>query len=279
MPETLLKPVDYFGQHSVAWTGTYVLCDPALIEKYETSGVPPDAERQLLIFSGTPIQLLDEFYILTAGHIFEKHLPILDSKRAFQTGGSLVDCFGIQKKSSKYEKSFPYDFFKNCVYWINSPEQGLDYAMLKLNKNEVELLRANGILPYAPSEQQYKFSSVCRHMLLYGFPEEHAKLISWKPGGETNILAKPCVLEAFRFPEKSTERYPMICAQIYNNTIVNSIVGMSGGPVFASFKTKDGLSYNVAGIQSSWIKEDGTIFATRIDCIVEHFWAWKKANA
>ena len=167
----------------------------------------------------------------------------------------------------------------SCEYWIDDPDAGLDYAMLKLSVNDTNLLKANGTIFYTPSQAHYNLTAISRNLFLMGFPEEASELADWQPGGETNIFSKPYLLPVFRDIERETGRYQMICGQLLNLHQLNSIVGMSGGPIFASIRNKTGTDYTLAGIQSSWIKRTGTIYATRIDSIVEHFWAWKKQNA
>jgi hypothetical protein len=276
MPDDDTTAIDFLCQHVVSFVGTYALCEPSEREHFETVGVPPHAGRQLLSFTGTPVQLLDTLYIVTAGHIFSKHVPIIESQRAFLTGGSLADCFGPTKTQNK---SFPFNLFESVEHWVYEPSLGLDYAMIRLSENDAELVRSNAIVPYAPSDELYKFAHDSDKLLLLGFPEENAELTDWSPGGMSHIRVVPSVVPVKRLKHKPTELYPWICGEIIHMGNLNSIVGISGGPLFATKEDDTGGHYTVAGIQSSWNSRSRTIQAMGIDCIVDHFWKWKKENA
>ena len=188
MPDDDTSAIDFLCQHVVSFVGTYALCSPSEREHFETVGVPPHADRKLLSFTGTPVQLLDTLYIVTAGHVFSTHIPILESQQAFITSGSLVDSFGPKKTQNK---SFPFNLFDSVEYWVYEPSLGLDYAMIKLNPNDADLVRSSSVVPYAPSEDLYKFARESDNLLLLGFPEEKAELIDWSPGGLSIFASRP----------------------------------------------------------------------------------------
>jgi hypothetical protein len=266
------SPIEYLARHVVALVGTYVLCDQTNRESYAEIGAPPHAERKVLSFTGLPVRLCDTIYIATAGHIFAKHLPILESQKAFITGGSLADCFGPIKTGSR---SFPFDLFGACEYWIDDSKLGLDYAMLRLSHNDAKLLESNSIVPYIPSDDLYQVAFKSRKHVLLGFAEENTALMDWQPGSVSHVAVKPSAVPIERLDDEPTERYPWLCGQIKNMGMLKSIVGTSGGPVFAITNEDAGTEYTVAGIQSSWNKSTRQTHATRIDCLIDHFWRWK----
>ena len=62
---------------------------------------------------------------------------------------------------------------------------------------------------------------------------------------------------------------PMFYGHLDWNDSLDSIKGMSGGPVFAFRRTKKGLSYWLLAVQSTWLRDTKEIAACRIRPLAE----------
>jgi hypothetical protein len=261
-----LSAIEWFGRHVVSILGTYVIPKDADRATFASKGVPPEATRLKFAYTGLPAIVDGRWYIVTAGHILERHLPAIQDRLAFSTGCSIADCFGPIKTGNL---SFPFDMVDACEYWIHNPKIGLDYAMLKLQQNHADLLKGNGIVPYLPSQELFTFASRMDHLLLLGFPEENTELLSVEPGGLNYLHVQPSMLPVERSPNTEEIPYPRLKGVVKDRGSLKSIVGMSGGPIFAT--ESNGTGYTVAGIQSCWLPRSNTIFGTNIESIIRHF--------
>jgi hypothetical protein len=217
----------------------------------------PDSEtRKILVFSGFVVEIADEWFYITAGHIL----------RLIRTALSIGSTFDIWRLgdhtvANKFNgMAVPYDFELDQWCVIEDEDQGLDYAAIHLSSYYRRQLEAGGISPLTMSAWGTPDMNH-DHWVLAGIPSESVTY-----DGITNIAARFVAA-----PLTATNAPPLAGARSQNQfyalladggeEVVRDIDGMSGGPVFM-LKHEDGRwKYGVIGVQSGWYPSVRTIAA------------------
>lgn len=209
---------------------------------------PPAAESlRVHVFSGFVVDIAGEWFYITAGHI-------LRDVRTALSAGSKFDVWrlGDQAADNKFEnKAVPYDF--NLEQWcvLEDEVAGFDYAAVHLGGLYRQQLEAGGVVAieeHAWSDHQTEYD----HWALVGIPSESVAY-----DGESVISARVVLAPLFPVepPELADRKarnqfYAKLAAD--SDNVVQSIVGMSGGPI-VSLRYVDGTwKYGVIGVQSAW---------------------------
>jgi hypothetical protein len=251
------------GRHLVAIVGTYVRPDSDVQwRQFNLLGVPPEAHRIQFAFTGVPTIFENQMYVLTAGHAVGEYLRAVCERQIFSTGNSLVDSFGVENPSMH---GIPLEIDEAETIVVNAPDSGLDYAMIPLNVNQRRLLHANGVVPYtlSPASPVYDV----KQCIAAGFPSERTSLLATYPGIQNDIYLQPIFLPISTLLDEERQ-FPMLHGRIERMGDIESIVGISGGPILG-FVEPD--QYTVVAIQSSWHRPSREIFATKVEEIAKHF--------
>ena len=265
------EPIKCFSQHLLALVGTYVTADESVRDQYAKYGVPPSAERIHFVYSGVPVIHDDKWYVLTAGHSIAPYVDAIAKQQIFSTGVSLVDSLGTDDPVSP---AFPFEIKDNFDFAIDEPEIGLDYAMLRLSQNHVDLIKTNVVTPLKMELSDSGGLLLDRNHVAMGFPTEKTDLLSVNPGGINDIYLKPYSVPILRNNNDDCE-FPRFVGRIKNMDNLDSIVGISGGPIFCF--SDDGKRYTIAAVQSRWDPKTKTVYATEISSIIRHFSARNEA--
>ena len=250
-------------RHLVALTGTFVHASPEQRSTYAKNGVPPEAKRLHYTFSGVPVVFNGEWYVLTAGHAVIPYIEGIRSQQIFSTGGTLFDSINHPEEESPW---MPFEIADYCEYMIDDESLGLDYAMLRLSSNHTDLISTRDIVPLVLSPELPE-GFVCEdRCILAGMPTEHGELLSVSPGKQNEIFMKPHTVPIRRTADDALP-YPRFVGQIANMHGIDSIVGMSGGPIFGMSNDQ----YTVVALQSRWTQNTRTVYATQTTGICQHF--------
>lgn len=204
-----------------------------------------DDDVQTIVISAFVISIRDKWFLITAGHCIED-VEVAISK-GYRVGNTyLVDHMG---EGAKYKNGVPFDWAAaNPVQPF--PNSDNDYGVLEVADYYRHTLEANAVQPiteeawdYAPSDKDEYF--------MVGSPSELNRPNSSQVEFTTVLI--PFRKLASAPPELASNNPNRFYGQLELNGQLESIVGMSGGPIFRWRVTDDGhVKYWLHAIQSTW---------------------------
>ncbi len=243
-------------------------------------------EPKLWMFSGFVVEILDEWFYITAGHIIRDIKIAIDSGSTFDVW-RLGDQTASDLETRKRHKNMavPYDFNVDHWYVLRDEALGLDYAVTHLSTLYRKQLEAGGVLPFK-KDLWLEYSNAGSIWGLAGVPSETVTY-----DGTTHIDARFTLLgltPADPPPAAGQKAKNQFYAVLHSSSqeIVGDIDGMSGGPVVAVMTSTEGFAYFVIGVQSAWYPDSRLIaacpfssFALALEPIIdEALREWTKLN-
>ncbi|MGO7971538.1 hypothetical protein ACC705_11080 [Rhizobium ruizarguesonis] len=211
--------------------------------------------------SGLLIRIGDIFGILTAGHVVEYLDEAVNHPDIISLGCQLLDTFGETKLS---DHGVPYDLRSSPRLPFHDDKLGLDFGVLFLEEHQIRLIAKRNIVPLTYEASQNEPADLDVFFLL-GLP---AELTSERVSPSGNATVGMTMLRLKKAePEEQTTLFPRFIATIDSRTDLQSLEGMSGGPIFG-FNTQRPNKYWIVAIQSSWKKSERKIFG----CPVAHIY-------
>lgn len=242
--DTLMR---FFGRHLVALCVTYR-------KKGST-----DPSLRHTAYSCTLLRIDGYHFLLTAGHILS------DLNQALMSNSiEVVQTVLRDNPNSGNIHDLPIPFDLESAHMAFVDEDGLDFGVILLRPHYIHLLDANGMV--AISEENWvrqhtvKFDA---HFIL-GFPEEltstHVNTIN-----EGLITSTMIPIERLDEPPGNLEpkRYSRFVAKLPENLGLDSVVGMSGGPILG-FNLAPPMRYWVVALQSTWLRDRRLVFGCPI---------------
>jgi hypothetical protein len=253
--------VRFFSRHLVSLSGWY----------HATRPNEEEADQlQFFSYSGFIISFNGLWCLATAGHILEDLEQHLIEGTIRVVRYALLDDFGPDVIS---HDPIPFDYGRAPKYYINNEEAGLDFALIGLGSYYQGLLQANGIV--AVSHENWRKQNEVdfgKHMVI-GLPQKAIEASSWKSQGKVHFEAfvRPMTIDIEKLnelPEGIREtRYPRFIGKINGDLPIDSIIGMSGGPILGFSKEAD--KYWIVAIQSSWLSTSKIVFGCPIIIIAD----------
>jgi len=237
----------FFGRHFVAICLKFRLRDD-------------DGPDRFFAASGTYIKIGDIHGILTAGHVVTHLQQSIADERVVKTECYLVDTFGPIKIS---DMGVPYDL-RDSPY-LEYEVRGLDFGVLFLNDNQVRLIEKHQIIPITYQASLNEPGDLDRYWIM-GLPAELTSERVTDIGEGTVGFG---MVPVKRLPSEAPENgdWPRFKGEIVGDLAVESIEGMSGGPIFGMC-TERPEKYWIVAIQSSWLKSTRTVFGCPTPWIV-----------
>jgi hypothetical protein len=209
--------------------------------------------------SGLLIQIRDILGILTAGHVVEYLDEAVNHTDLVSLGYQLLDTFGETKLS---DDGVPYDLKSSPRLHFHNDEQGLDFGVLFLHEHQARLIEKHNIVPLTYEASQNEPSDLDVFFLL-GLP---AELTSERVSTSGNATVGMTMLRLKKAEaEEQTTLFPRFVGVIDSRTSLESLKGMSGGPIFG-FNTERPNKYWIVAVQSSWKKSERKVYG----CPVTH---------
>ena len=247
--EDLKELLKLFGQHLVAICGAYVTKDE--------DGKP--LSEKFFSYTGFIISTGGHWFIVTAGHCLDKLKEAHEHEQIEITGRVLADCFGPDVPS---KAPIPFDVMDEPRIHIDDPKLGLDIGLVYLRPYYRNLLKANNISP-APFRREdiddygqfYGFSIV-------GFPDERTETVSSETSSPAVGAVVPTLVPIRLDVEAPTDDcpFPRLVGHPADMGDLESIKGISGGPMLAYQEDGDRTAYEVIGVQSRWLKGEQKTF-------------------
>jgi hypothetical protein len=240
----------FMSRHLVVLTGLY--------ETYE-NGKP--FSRGMFAFSGFVMNIHNRIFWITAGHCLDEKFdkPIKAGMMKIWDVG-LADYFGDNVIN---DIKIPYTYEVGRALYIDDDSQGLDFAAIPLGPLEVQALHANGVKSVGRENwisqkdltfQHYKILGVPRHLTECEFRDDGAVF-----GGIQPVMIAIDRINPNSIPNPLPDSW--FVGQIPPDITIESIEGMSGGPIYGFRQNSEGQwVYHVVALQSRWRETSRVIF-------------------
>ncbi len=243
--------IQYFGRHLVA------LC---------VSTRFGNEKDRFSAFPGTLIRVDQHIFWITAGHNLKHLYESISHPNVTLNSAVLADSFGAAYRSSK---PVPIDLKNSARLYIDDDALGLDFGAILIHPHHERLIAANGI--EILDENRWNHQSKIEYFgyLLLGLPEEYTSEFV-PPSGAAEL--SPTIISIQKSPregELQNKEYSRLIGNASKRLPLDSLKGMSGGPVFGFAGDINELRYWVVALQSSWLPADGTIFACPIPVLTD----------
>lgn len=231
-----------------------------------------DKSHHFLACSGTLIEIHGQVFYLTAGHVLKKIEEQLWGNQNVEIPAvRLVDNFGL----GPGHLSIPFDLAGTPLFYIDDEADGLDFGVIHLRSYYVRLLAKGGVIALDEQRWRYQHRVEFQRYEILGLPAESTSgcLSSSGVGLVTPTMFPVRRLEALPEDAKETT-YQRFVGQIVPELPIDSIEGMSGGPIFG-FRYKDSeLRYWVVALQSSWYRSRRIIFGCPLPILASLLSDW-----
>jgi hypothetical protein len=259
-PETTRSVLKLFGQHMVA-----------LCVTYWTPGSPADEAPQFTSYPGVLLNIYGRICFLTAGHSLQELDEALHSPNVIFGASTLVDNFGL---NTVCQKPIPFVLKSEDLFYINDDDDGLDFGIIALDSYYVRQLAANGIIPISEKNWRNQTEVKFDAFVMFGLPAEFA---SKHLNASDEAVIAPTLIPV-RKVEADTKAttYPRFAGKVTLTPELNSLKGMSGGPIIG-ISIGIEVRYWIVALQSSWIPQSGLIFGCPIPVIASLMTEWGEA--
>ncbi len=233
----LLKWIQPFYSHLVALCVTFT----------DAKASSETATIWFRSFAGTLLRVEGQAYFLTAGHILRN---LYEGGNGVQIcRARLVDSFGPNVIS---HEPIPFDLLNEPRFYIDKPEDGLDFGIIPLRENYTRLLEVNR-LAFIDEQNFRDVPTDFDAYFMMGLPRELASLRVSESG---TAEIEPVTIS---IQKKETLPFNMEMPAPLNPPFVGkidpgflqSIEGMSGGPI-VGLKQGTPDRYWIVALQSAW---------------------------
>ena len=216
--------------------------------------LPGIEHPKTLVFSGFVIEILGEWFYITAGHV-------LEDVRAAQKAGARFDAwrFGDALAGNAFNgAAVPYEFDDDKWLALDDRAAGIDYAAGHIRDFYRRQLEVGGVLAIDKVAWSDHLTTSDRWALV-GVPSESVAY-----DGKTVITARVILVPLIAAAEPATAGVKAE-NQFYARPAEDSGPyfknpdGFSGAPVFSLTYTDEQWLYNVIGVQSAWYESSGTL--------------------
>jgi len=190
------------------------------------------------------------WFLATAGHVIQD-LDALVSQRYVKVVDSfLVDSLGSQ---ASHHDNIPFNYEETPRH--ARYEDGLDFGFIAIDGNTKKLLQANGIEP-VPIHDWIKVDvEKCFRFALLGIP---AELVCPQERDSRHWIWIGTLLTSLRRMKRlprgvKPTKHKRFIGKIMKQSELQSLKGVSGGPIIGFFQVEDQTRYWVVAIQSSCV--------------------------
>jgi len=220
-----------------------------LIEAFAKHLVPvylelasPDGLLHPFLFSAFAVQVRGNWLLATAGHCLQKVEAMKRQGWSIEKA-RLIDAISI---ASKYLDPVPFDY-DTALPTVPLDGDLMDYGLLILGDLEAAQLVANGVVPldegaWPDDDVKPDLFFVC------GVPDHGSKLTSQ----QVQIKAISALLKPLDERPSELAAHSLRCYfEVVPTDKLPSMLGISGGPVFATKEVEGRTKYWIWGIQSA----------------------------
>jgi hypothetical protein len=251
--ETNDRFVRFMGRHLVALVGDYT--------SFNEDG--SECHRGMFAMTGFVIEFFGKWFWVTAGHRLQDELdaPIRSGYLKIENT-AFADFFGLDAPNYN---TLSYTYEPSEAFYIDDPEEGLDFGLIALPDLYRRGMEKNGIV--AISREHWVNQPECgfSQYKMLGLPA-HLKQ-------DAQRAIRVAMIDIEALPVKEWEAYSedvRFIGRIPADLQISSIEGMSGGPIYGFRARTDGqVEYYVVALQSRWIADKKVIFGCSLPRFAE----------
>ena len=253
-----LEFLKYMSRHLVALTSEY--------KSYEKGKL---LHHGVLAFSGFPIEMLNRWFWVTAGHclkMLDDNIPT-KTMELFRT--EFMDCFG---PGEPVLNGVPYTYEPGCGFFIEKKDLALDFGLIPLRNLYRQNMVKNGVVAISRIHWESQAELTFSEYKILGFPA-HDKVEEFDASGGAEAAIRPVMIAIDRIEKGEIDNPPdgaWFIGRIPDDVTISSVEGMSGGPIFGFRKSASGQwFYQIVGLQSWWRPETRIIFGCSLPLFAE----------
>jgi hypothetical protein len=246
----------------------------ALACKYESLHADGTVFHQgTSLYSGFLMALHGHVFWVTAGHCLKEELDDRIDKGALRvTGGGFMDCFGHE---ATYHHMVPFTYEAHCAFYINEPENGLDFALLMIDDLQARAFAANGLVAISRKNWVHQSQLKFDFYRMLGIPAD--RVFPGKTADAVQVQQAMVAVERLSAhnigtppPGDDIPSSTWFVGRIDPGAEIKDIKGMSGGPIYGFRRDSSGKPlYHVVALQSRWWVKSRTIFGCSIPYFAE----------
>ena len=231
----------YMSRHLVVLTGEYESYDDGKLFK-----------RGVFAISGFILRLHERYFWVTAGHCLTQLDVALanGALKVFDVGWA--DYFGM---NAAHVHKIPFEYEAGCGFHVDDGEAGLDFGLIPLDYLTIQNLIKNDIKEVSRVNWEHQHALTFSHYFLLGTPSHLVRETAF-PHGEIAAAIQPVMVALKRLDPDEVDDPPpedWFVGRIHEAVDIESIAGMSGGPIYGFRTLPDGrLVYHVVALQSRW---------------------------
>lgn len=235
----------------------------------EDAALPP----RFAACSGTLIMIRGVCCYLTAGHVLKDLEELRASPQAEIVGATLADTFGLEPAS---KMPIPFDLKNARFFYVDDEAEGLDFGVIALEPHYVRLLAKNGVIALTEERWIHQERVEFNGYAMLGFPEEFASSRICSSGFASVSPTFLGIKKLDAAPEGRTPtRHPQFIGQLGDKSGLQSVKGMSGGPIFGFRLGPDGkLHYWIVALQSMWNSEKRIVYGCSLPVLASLMTKW-----
>lgn len=233
------------------------------IESVDSKGVP-QGDRRPYAISATLVTFEGRWFVLTAGHAVEEfEQQVNDPGKQLTEGALALGFFSKEVPSIRFSILERPQLTKHCR------NQGVDYALFFLEKDETGLLRERGLEALPLCDPAPLPDSAFSDVSIYGMPGKWNEL-PFTDETRSEVEVEPNQFPLHVLPDDTGSPRPWLKGYLKDMGPLKKIKGVSGGPLFAFRMTDTGPELRVVAIQSWWHEGRLYTYACRLAEICNH---------
>lgn len=262
--QTMPKELQFFCRHLIGLCVTY---------RYKRAS--PEEADQFASYSGTLITIDHGVFFLTAGHILQNLEAARSSADIVITSAVLADTFGLDTICNL---PIPFDLKSARFFFIDDDGEGLDFGIIALTPYYVRLLAKNGVIALDEKNWIHQPALEFDFYFMLGFPDEFA---SKRVPDSGDVQVAPVMFPVRRLaappPDRRPTQHPQFVGQLDQELRLQSVKGMSGGPILGFKHDAEGMRYWVVALQSSWDPQRRIVYGCSLPILATMMTKWATA--
>lgn len=252
--------------------GRHVVCLSVIVQDLGAHGRSSGPER-VVPFSAFVLYLGGQWLLATAGHCLESLDRAVSSRELLVVGSFIADSIGAGATSPH---PTPISYADTPKVFIDDGELGVDLAVIFLRPLYRLGLASNGVVPLSESNWIGLDNPAFRDFALFGFPAEfHVQSgpVRGPAGPSASVGFRPVLLPVERTevsdgPPGPGRQRRFVGRVELSRFGVESVAGMSGGPIFGlAADPGGGTRYGVIALQSTWVSRTRIVYGCPMESV------------
>jgi hypothetical protein len=230
----------------------------------------PSCKERAFCCSGFVVEICGIWCFVTAGHVFNEIDEGVRTGEIRLLKCALADYFSAE---AMVKEPTPFDY--EGVHRITADAGGMDVGLIALRDYYRLNLEANGVQPMPVAGWLSHTPPPFDHYAVLGLPTEELQPVTrlGERGPQigymtTLILAGVQALESPP-PDRVVSPIPRFAGLLNDGRQLESVKGMSGGPILGVSKAEGSWGYACVAVQGSWDAGRRMIYGTPVSIVVD----------